>query len=366
MKVVFTVEAFTKNKVDIDVLCWKDYAYEEFGYFWFDYHAYEIHTVCFFGDICTKFYEEWSQLDVSAYAGVGVQGYDFPALFSVTVINDGDPDHPVVNSNYGDAAIEAGMLGKPVCVEYLDNLEVDGETYTAFLNLLLPDGTEVLLDEIHFTDADFSDNGDDMEDVSEWGGDDGIWEFAVGDCAMAAQQEDIDAVYNIPWVPLPDEVTFTVDYPRSDCYFGLADIDPNVEVGEFSAGANIPAWCAAHDLTISPNHRYDAYVYPYFNIPSTASAELQAITAEQWAKLNWLANEILPVGTYSVNDIQTAIWQILGQVSGSNAIATAAPSSYVPPLGGYIVVVIDPYKDVTDQTKCERRYYQVTIVRFDP
>ena len=370
VEVDFTLEPFTKKKVDIDVLCWKDYAYEEFGYVWFDFHNYEIHTLCFFGDVCTKFFDSWSTFDGSPYSNVSVEGYDFPALFTVNVWNNDDPQHTTTSTNidFVNATGDEHQYGGPVCVEYLDNLEVDGETYTAQIVLTLPDGTQSVLDEIQFTEDDFSDNSGNMDDVSSWGGDDGIWEFAVGDCAMAAQQEDINGVYNIPWVPLPTEMTFKLVDTRPQGYFALGNIQPDAEVGEFVTGDTLTAWCGAEDVTISWNHTYKAHVYPYFNIPS--GSYYDGVTDEQWAKLNWLANTQIPVtvaSTTQMNQIQNAIWEILGQPnngSGSSLIA-GAPTTYIPPLGGYIVVVVDPYDDITNQTKCSRQY-QLAIVRFDP
>ena len=367
VEVDFTLEAFTKIKVDVDVLCWRDYAYKEFGYFWFKYHPYEVRTVCFFGDVCTKFYNAWSEEKGSPYAGIGVNGYDFPALFDVVVVNTDDPEHPSTASNYDELAVNEQRVGKPVCVEYLDDLEVDGETYIAQLFLKLPDGTSVLLDEIQFTDADFSET----DGVSTWGGDDAIWEFAVGDCAMAAQADDIDGIYNIPWVPLPNEVYFTLVYPNADSYFALGDIVPDAEVGEFVTHDTLSAWCGNKDWHISINHRYKANVYPYFDIP--AGTQYSSVTVDQWGALNYIANEVLTTNTYNINDVQQAIWYILGYNVSSNTIATTAQSNsdYIVPLGGYIIVLVDPYLDVTGVTvddeglKCTGEY-QLALVRFDP
>jgi hypothetical protein len=374
----FTIEPFTKNKVDVDVLCWKNYAYKEFGYVWFDYHDYEIHTLCFFGDVCTKFYDSWSTEPNSPYANVQIDGYDFPALFNVTVINDNDNTQVTTATNvaYTDDSGNVAY-GGPVCVEYLDNKEIENETYTAQLSLVLPDGTEVLLDEISFTDADYSDNGTNLEDVSDWGGVDGIWEFAVGDCAMAAQQDDIDAVYNVPWMPLPTEVTFKLVNTRPNSYFALGNIQPDVEVGEFVTGDTLSAWCGNEIQHITWNHTYKAHVYPYYNVPSSAPQVYQDITSEQWAKLNWIVNEVVNnvnLSNYNYMEIQNAIWHILGYTGTTGGDSTkiqeietnaAMHTNYIPPLGGYVVVLVDPYVDITGNTEVVD-FYQLAIIRFDP
>ncbi len=370
VEVDFTLLPFNKQKINVDVLCWQDYKYKEFGYFWFDYHNYAIKTVCFFGDVCTKFFDEWSTWNNSPYANLTVQGYDFPALFSVIVVNENDPEHVTVASNFGEN-MTTDNIGEPVCVEYLDNLEVENEHYLAQLYLELPDGSQVMLDEIEFTDADWSET----DDASTWGGDDAIWEFAVGSCAMAAHADDIDGVYNIPWVPLPNTLTFKVLYDASaekciatDTYFGLGNIQPDIEVGEFVQGDTLGAWCGNKEWHITPGTTYDAYVYPYFNIPSTAPQRYQDITSEQWAMLNYIVNEEL-AGSYNEHNVQQAIWRILGYVtSGGGAVYTHAlnHTTYVPPLGGYIVVLVDPYQvHGTTDVSC-REDIQLALVRFDP
>jgi len=369
----FTIAAFTKNKVDIDVLCWKDYAFQEFGYVWTDFHDFEIHTLCFFGDICTKFYDEWHNIDGSAYADVQVQGYDFPALFNVTVYNLDDTSHPTTATNVGATYVTADgdeIAGGPVCIEYLDNLEKPNEQYVAIIDLVLPDGSTVELEQITFSDTDYSDNGTGLEDVSDWGGDDAIWEFAVGDCAMAAQAEDIDGVYNIPWVPLPNEVTFKLLYSASnpfdaESYFALGNIQPDVEAGEFVANDTLAAWCGNKDWHITPGHTYNAHVYPYFNIPGTNT--YATITMGQWNALNWIANEV-DVTIAGKDAIQNAIWHILGYGVSANSVATSALANtdYMVPLGGYIIVLVDPYHDVSVQTDCSKEEIQLALVRFDP
>ena len=212
--------------------------------------------------------------------------------------------------------------------------------------------------------------------VSTWGGDDAIWEFAVGDCAMAAHQEDIDAVYNIPWVPLPDEVSFTLVNERPASYFNLKDLTvlSGVQVGEFTDGADLNAWCGNDTLWIHWNDTYKANVYPYFDVPS--SSIYASITDEQWAMLNWIANNKVPTTSSSaMNAVQKAIWWILNQPAGvHNSVAVEAEghADYKVPLGGYIVVLVDPYENVTHPNGYENSDYseapgiQLTLVRFDP
>jgi hypothetical protein len=50
----FTVEAFKKTEIDIEVLCFISQEYQSFGFFWFEITEIVIREFCFFGDICAN------------------------------------------------------------------------------------------------------------------------------------------------------------------------------------------------------------------------------------------------------------------------------------------------------------------------
>ena len=54
MPMEFTVGAFVKVEIPIEVLCFENYEYNEFGFFWFTYDEIVVRTQCFFGDLCSK------------------------------------------------------------------------------------------------------------------------------------------------------------------------------------------------------------------------------------------------------------------------------------------------------------------------
>ncbi len=87
----------------------------------------------------------------------------------------------------------------------------------------------------------------------------------------------------------------------------------------------------------------------------------------QWNALNWIANEV-DVTVTGKTAIQDAIWYILGYGGSGNSVATSAlaNTNYIVPLGGYIIVLIDPYHDVAVQTACAVEEIQLALVRFDP
>ena len=353
--VEFTLEPFTKMKVNVDVLCWEDYSYKEFGYVWYDFDKFRVRTLCFFGDICTKFYKTWHmQSDVNPYFGQGHDGYDFPAIITVVIKKDGEAINKATNLDWQGT-------GAPLCIEYLDEIAVEGEEFTAELWLYLPDGSMVLLDEIPFTDADHSEGG------GTWGGEDGIFDFAVG-AADACKVEGANAFYELPWVPLPDDISFILRQ-SSDSYFDfeLTDVQP-FEINEFTVGNKLHAWCGDPTTIIYWNAAYDAKVYPYFNIPD--DVRLSDISAETWSMVHWIVNEVIG-GPHPVSHIQNAIWKILGYThnawnnpigdDGGLVAEAMGQKDYKVPLGGYIVVLIDPTNPDNPDAKV-----QLGLVRFDP
>lgn len=120
----FDVTAFTKMSVDVDVLCWEEYFYEEFGFNWFDFQEVKIKTICFFGDICTEEYALW-----------GKSQYDFVANYRIEIM-DGE-DMVASESTY-----EWEVIAAPLCIEYPDYGDRTNETYTVNFYIMTPDGEE--------------------------------------------------------------------------------------------------------------------------------------------------------------------------------------------------------------------------------
>ena len=53
----FTVDAFYKKQYEIDVLCFEELFYNEFGFTWFEFNDVRIEYQCIFGDICVDDYD---------------------------------------------------------------------------------------------------------------------------------------------------------------------------------------------------------------------------------------------------------------------------------------------------------------------
>ena len=168
----FTIEAFEKKKIDINVLCWQDYSYKEFGFNTFDFSKVKIKSLCFFGDICVEDHVLWHDLG-SYYQQATYQDSNFPAIFEVFIIDEvGDTINDTsVNANlvHPDGRIWQGV-DLPLCVEYPDYIDRDDD-YTFYINLILPNG-----DSYPIINEDFTAEQDQI-DIT---GDDGVYDFVIG------------------------------------------------------------------------------------------------------------------------------------------------------------------------------------------
>ncbi len=361
----FIVHKFKKAQIDIDVVCWVPAEYDNFGYSWLDFHKYKVYEVCFFGDVCTKFYEQW-----------GAAAHDFPAKFSVTIKDAQDNLVTVIeegsNSNAGWNEIDA-----PLCVKYMDDVEDSNEDFVATISLITPEG------EIEIGKVDI------IGGILAGAGEDNVFDFLVGgsDCMF---QGEHDALYALPWMPLPAQVDLVLLDPV-DAYFELQleNVYGTYSHPDLQASTVLGAWCGNAELGIAQEGtssffffswettwHYTANVYPYYNIPTTALQIYQDITTEQWSMLNYMANEVFPMATAANKmDIQEAIWWILDYSAGvSNTYATeaAANDDYIAPIGGNIIVLLDPFQRTRDWSTwipCpieEQGNYQLLIVKVDP
>lgn len=373
----FIVEKFVKKKVTIDVLCYIPEDYENFGFVWFQYAKYRIKHVCFFGNICTKFFEEFHTPrdgDNNPYIGQFYDGYDFAAIFRVDIKNEAGEivNDPLVSSNaewYG--------TGEPLCIEFLDNLQILDEIFFAEIWLALPDGSEILLDTIEFNENTYS--GEDAP--IKFGGEDGIYDFNVGNC-LDDDSLLTDAVYT-PYIPLPDQVLMTVDIETNKSYVNvnILQIFGNPPGNQIMVGT-MQGWCADRFSNIFIGVQYLADVYSSLNIVGLPPE--YAAYGNKWNVLNWIINTVdiealIDAGDYTSEEIQNGIWALIhdnpgppdvGSDGGFMAslgidVANQAAidpdiSNYVPGVGDWAFVLLDPVEG--DQ----QERIQLIIVQVDP
>ena len=365
----FNVADFTKKVVPIDVLCYRDVDYEAFGFTWFQFHAYESKSVCFFGDICSKFYPDFNSAE-GPYAGQ-VEAHDFIALFNVDIYG---PGGELMNSatNVGED------INAPVCVEYLDDTEVD-ETYTFVISILGPTGEVFATTEGSFTDAEWS--GVD----SDFGGDDDIWEFVVGNCIA----DNTDAVVLPAYLALPSTGNITIKAVRHDNELHYEYFDVLLNSGfnnalyppELVDGALLGGYCGDLYNNVPIEGTYDVDVYSSLGVVPPMYA------GYPWNSLNWLANQEYAIteahiegkmlqailwftihdGTPGLaNKIKSSLGLTPTEVSDAQAVASIAltHSDYSPLTGEYCLVLLDPIEGSGPPVATE--FVQLVLVRVDP
>jgi hypothetical protein len=314
------LKSWTKNKINVDVVCWHEYKHKVYTWGWTELKYYQMKHLCFFGDVCTKYYEDFGQ-----------NQYDFPATFTI------DYTYTLNGNTISKSYTSNGV--KPLCIDYLDD-ELNPENLTYTLSLETPTGPLVLDANVAVPEGAWSGDG-------SWAGDDGIYLFNVGKCGT-----NVDRQF-APYQPLPSTVTFKITGPiYNDGYIDLTIVDvPNDPTPDIYTGAKLPSWCIAKTRTIQRNTNYPADVYSSLypeNMPSSYSGL-------PWDKLNWILNN---KDAYTPQEIQAAIWHYTdGDAATTLSDLADAQAGYIPPVGGYSIVILDPSD--TDSI-------QILVVRIDP
>lgn len=166
----FDVNAFEKAEIPIEVLCFMPQNYTLFGFTWFASTEIAVREVCFFGDICLNG-EPFAPVDFNGSLYGNNVGVDVPAIMKIIVKRNGQevPNSPFKN---------VGALNSPLCVQYPDILNVDGEVFTFDLQLWLPDGNGFS----YQTYATYTATDDGALNIAA--GVDGIVDFVVGTCGV--------------------------------------------------------------------------------------------------------------------------------------------------------------------------------------
>ena len=341
----FDVAGFDKQIIEVDVLCYEPFNYENFGFAWFAYSKTEIHTICFFGDICTKFYEDFHEVG-SPYYGQDYDGYDFSAIFEIVVK---DADGNVVNDPAKATNAEWFGTGSPLCIEYPDAVGVD-ETFTFEIWLAMPSGEYKLVHTESFDDDALSTSGN----VDGFGGEDGVFDFVVGNCSY----EGNDGNLELPaYVPTPESGKFVLSGPLYDGINYVKITFSDIVGGHpdtIDTGMTLDAFCSDKDNTITLGVTYDALFYSSLVISSLPS-EYQSI---EWGSLNWIMNNLQDK---SGQDIQAAIWHITnGEAATTFATEALTHTDFVPTVGDYAIILCDPIEGAGENR------IQLMIVRVDP
>jgi len=351
-----TIDAFKKVQKTIDVLCFEDLVYQQFGFTWFNLNQVKIERQCFFGDVCTgKVYEYENSLYESQANGLQM---DMPAIMEI------------VASKYDSASAayvpfrtfsNAAYFGEGQCLEvYWANDEDLVEDFRFELYVLLPQGLGMAYQLVGTYDFQDEDTYDFQDEDGVATGADGVVDFVLGNCSL------VDADFTYPaWVNLPSgSFTMHVDSVGNmatgnaaphGTYFDitLSGIAPGYDIFNGTFGS----FCGDKDQYISVGSTHTVNIasslYP---LPEG----INQVTSLQLERMNYMFNNLhLYPGFEAIDlddftsipeplwaDVQNAIWFIVGDIADPGLIiATDAinnvtlTNGYAPLPGGWATVV---------------------------
>ena len=384
-----TVGEFTKTEVEVEVLCFMEHYYQEFGFNWFLIHEIIVREMCFFGDLCHK--------DPGFYAGtiyddvfnLSDYPFDLPALFEVVVLKG---QQRWEYTNYDMSKPEGERFIAPLCVQYPDLIRVDGEEFTFELYIYVPvgDGVQkVLFDSWTLTEVDGE------LDWSELVNDFNVVEFVVGSCNYVI---DGNVIVYPPWQNLPEKTNAALSYKDYDIsgYWELTinSVFPVATKYDFPVTGKHLGWCGDPNQVIT-NATHNFFVYGSLsnaNWPDNMPVGLGDLAAVNWLFNNlhlyfdidpidgiFMSVDVLDLDETEAKDLQHAIWLALGftqaQFPGSaqgggtasqKAIDMAADArgnlDFVPLPGGWAAVLM--VKDENGTPKVDK--YQLIFTMVDP
>lgn len=357
------IEAFKKFQFPIEVLCFIDDDYLEFGFDWFVITEIVVREECFFGDICIK--------DVSAQTGYGMTGspyllqgaiqLDMPAIMMINVFEEGTTTHVPYSpfTNLPDDGNGPYWVGGPLCINWPDNLQVPDEVFDIEIWIMVQDGD---------VSPPFAYNLFWTGTLTELGvlkdaagnvvppGDDGIIEVVLGECNLTATDIQLVPYQNLPascdmltsgsYNPGPDGTYFSVY---------LDEFAPNSGPYDIEEGTWYGIYCGDQGETIYLNSSYDNTDVYGSLVPSLLPASLEQQFRDNIDCANWLMNNLDNYPGYIWQDIQNALWKILDaqatfphQISAPTTLslqmstdALAYGDGYLPPPGGWAAVIFE-------------------------
>lgn len=356
-----TVSPFTKTEVPLSILCFDEADYEAFGFSWFRIDERKITNKYFFGDFCTKFFEDY---DESAYAGM--IAVDMPAIFELNLYA-WDPEADGGAGEYSlirtvDNLVEDGEEGNSghlIELVYPTDYEEDGDLFRIDINILVKVGDDFSFesfgswyfkdnDEMMYTNADLTEGAFDF-------GTDGVYDFILGNCNV----DGADYVFP-PYMNLPETANLRISIPASEgrTAYILAQLTGiGTDTGYDLEDGIFDAFCFDIDDGISTGTTY----YNVGIYSSLYVTELpDHVQGRNWEAVNWLANNLDRFEGYTWEDLQQAIWVLEGfdgytydpdndhgvpadedMVDLMVNTSLAESAGYYPMPGGWAAVVLD-------------------------
>ncbi|HBB91787.1 MAG: hypothetical protein A2X22_08170 [Bacteroidetes bacterium GWF2_49_14] len=341
LDMTFSVFAFEKVEIEIEVLCFEEANYQSFGFAWFKPIESTVREMVFFGDFCTKFYLDYAG---SAYAGQenGLK-VDMPAIFKIEVWENG-----VLKGTY-DNTPWLGE-GQPLVVKYSDkSATVENFEFKLFILVKVGETFEYK----YMNSWLFKDNEQLVTNIGTGPGADGVYDFVLGNCNAVLA----DFAF-APYMNLPGTANMVVNLnndPIRLSYFKmtLTGIGSGFDIHN----STLDAFCNDRNVFITMGQNYPVDIYSSL-LPATAlPANIQN---KEWDRVNWLANHLDQFAGYTWYEFQQVLWKLddptwngaanggvdavdfsdaNSRASKMYAAASAYGDGYVPLPGGWAAVV---------------------------
>jgi len=365
----FTVQAWKKLQLKVEVVCYKPEVHAEFGFIYFKLDEIIVREQWFFGDICIKDVADYNipgTTDFPNYYtiqnGGPITTYDLPAIFRVEVWRNGVHQLP----DYTNAG---SLVSGPVKVQYGDyKNQVDNFEFKLFVYARVGAG----FGWYYLKSWTFNDISDIQTQAPGETANDNVVDFVVGTCIQSASNYQFAPILTLP-------LTCTLYINECWCYCGTSTPQQPAYVG-FDLQA-FPA--GVYDLLMGENYGFCADVYnlitvqTLYNMNVYSSLFTAAIPSAypaknfKWDQMNWIVNNYNITWT-NWKAIQAAFWilnngwtdqdecgvSVLGDGTwaAGNVIASAALAAvplgnqYLPPPGGWACVIFCNQANNTTQT----------------
>jgi hypothetical protein len=168
----FSVNAFEKAEIPVQVLCVQRGNINGFGFDWFSVDEIVVREMCFFGDVCLNG-QPYTPNDYNGSLYGSNLGPDVPAIMRITVAKT----VVGVTTTYPSTNNEGWLgIGAPLCVTYPDNIFINGEVFTFDLEVWVKKNG--VFQYVNFYRFSCTDDGP----FNVLPGADGVIDYVIGTC----------------------------------------------------------------------------------------------------------------------------------------------------------------------------------------
>lgn len=344
----FTITTDQKNEILIDVVCFEQKNYENFGFVYWKLNNVIVRELYFFGDFCIKDASQYTGSQYSQQTNWVTTGYiDAPAIAKVEVWRNG-----VLQNTYNNT-----YQGEKFSVKYGDYTQ-QTDNFELKLFILVRQGIQ--FNYVYFKSFTFQD----ISNISE--GTDGIVDFVLGNCYDPSNPPN---VLLAPWMNLPPTLTYKMvsgTFGNSTLGGYVDAILTNIGTGYEFTNGTYASWCSDHTVGIS-------YIPYNMNSYSSLYPNLLPPFAQgngKWSKLNWLFNHLDWYPTITPAIIQSVIWSYDNSPLTPTGLAAQIKNdcdtygvNYQVPPGGWASIIFIPVGTPPNATTAA---IQTMFIKIDP